>query len=111
MASASIVLLIIGMSALGVLGDFFLKIAGNGSRFMHLGWFTAGIVTYALTAFGWFYAFKHINMSSLGAIYGASSVVLLTLLGVFYFHEKLTGWESVGIAFGILSIVILARFG
>ena len=111
MASFGIVLLILGMSALGVLGDFFLKLAGNGARFMHPGWFVAGIVTYACTAFGWFYAFKHIKMSSLGAIYGASTVILLTLLGYFYFQERLTGWEFLGIGLAIISIVILARFG
>ncbi len=101
---------IILLSLAGVIGDFFIKLAGNGSKYMEAKWFVLGALVYAATAFGWFYVMKHIKLSSLGVIYSLSTVLLLVALGVFYFHEKLNVYEILGISAAIVSIILLSRF-
>lgn len=100
--------LIILLSLVGVLGDAIIKYSGADSS--HTKWFILGFIVYASTAIGWFYAMKHIKLSSLGVIYALTTVVALTLVGVFYFKEKLTAPEMLGIVFAIASIVLLKKF-
>jgi len=104
------ILLIIILSVVGVIGDTFLKTAGAGEKYIDIKWFIIGLVVYASTAFGWFYVMKHIKLSSLGVVYSVSTILLLTLVGVFYFHEKLNITEMIGIGTAILSIILLSRF-
>jgi len=105
-----IILGIILLSGIGVLGDFFIKLSGQGSKFMDVKIFLIGLLVYALTAFGWFYVMKHIKLSSLGVIYALSTVLLLVAVGVFYFHEKLNVIEIIGIFTAVLSLILLSRF-
>jgi drug/metabolite transporter (DMT)-like permease len=48
---------------------------------------------------------------SIGLIYSLATVFLLTAIGVIAFDETLTRYEAIGIALGIVSILLLARFG
>lgn len=105
-----IILGIILLSGIGVLGDFFIKLSGQGSKFMDVKIFLIGLLVYALTAFGWFYVMKHIKLSSLGVIYALSTVLFLVAVGVFYFHEKLNVIEIIGIFTAVLSLILLSRF-
>ena len=105
-----VILGIILLSAIGVLGDFFIKLSGQGPKFMDAKTFLIGFVIYALTAFGWFYVMKHIKLSSLGVIYALSTALLLVAVGVFYFREKLSLLEIIGILTAIISLVLLSRF-
>ena len=104
------VLIVIILSLVGVIGDFFIKIAGNGQRYIEYRWFVIGFLIYASTAFGWFYVMKEIKLSVLGVIYALSTVLFLAVAGVGYFHENLAWYELVGIGTAILSILLLARF-
>jgi len=104
------IIIVVLLSLAGVVGDFFIKLAGNGSKYMDVKWFILGFVIYASTAFGWFYAMKHIKLSSLGVIYALSTVLLLVAVGVFYFHEKLNIREIAGITTAIISLLLLSRF-
>ena len=40
-----------------------------------------------------------------------STVLLLALLGVFVFRERLNSFEVVGMVFAVISIFLLSRFG
>jgi small multidrug resistance pump len=102
--------LIVLLALIGVLADAFLKYAGQGPAYIKLTWFIVGFLIYASTAIGWFYAMKHIKLSSLGVIYALTTVVALTLVGVFYFKEKLTAPEMLGLTLAIISIVLLKKF-
>ena len=99
----------LSMSVLGVVGDYFLKIAGI-SKNTDLRWFILGVLIYALTAFGWFYAIRHLKLEYVGVIYSLSTVLLLTALGTFYFGESLSAREILGIGLAVASILLLARF-
>jgi multidrug transporter EmrE-like cation transporter len=98
------------LTFIGVIGDYFLKRAGSGDKYIDVTLFSIGFVLIALTSVGWFYVFKHIKFSTVGAIYGVGAIVYLAVIGVVVFGERLTPYEVVGIVAGILSIVLLVRF-
>jgi undecaprenyl phosphate-alpha-L-ara4N flippase subunit ArnF len=108
-ATLSILITII-LSLIGVAGDFFIKLAGNGKKFVELRWFFIGLIIYALTAFGWFFVMKNIKLSTLSVFYAISTVLFLTLTSVFYFKESLNIYEIAGIALAIVSIYLLKGF-
>jgi multidrug transporter EmrE-like cation transporter len=96
------------MSALGAAGDAFLKAAGQGrSVAWHL--FAAGTVAYLLTVPGWFFVIRHVPLHAVGALYAASTVVLLAVTGALWFHERLQPADMVGIALALLAVGLLRR--
>ncbi len=103
-------LLIVLLSVVGVAGDFFIKLSGNGPKYIEYKWFLLGLVIYASTAFGWFYVMKEVKLATIGAFYAVSIVLLLTGVGVFHFGEKLNYYEIGGIVSALISVVLLARF-
>ena len=100
----------IGLSLITVLADSLIKHASLQNAFS--GWQTLilGAIIYGLTAFGWFFVMRKIKLSTLGVLYAVSVVVFLTLVSVFYFKEKISPIEIVGISMAIFSLVILSRF-
>jgi small multidrug resistance pump len=104
------ILIIILLAGIGVMGDYFIKLSGNGPKYINHSYFLIGIAMYALTAFGWFYVMKHIKLSTLGIFYSITTVILLALVGTIFFKEHLNAYEIIGITLGIASLVILARF-
>lgn len=104
------ILITILLSALGVIGDYYIKLSGAGPRYMELRWFILGAIIYGASALGWFYVMKHVKLGSLGVISSLWTILLLILVGYFFFNEKLSTTEVVGIATAIISIVLLSRF-
>lgn len=104
------ILIVIVLAIIGVLGDFFIKISGNGAQFMNIKWFVVGFLIYGMTAFGWFYVMKHMKLSSLGVTYALITVLVLTAVSIFYFQEKLNTQEIIGIVAAIISLILLSRF-
>ncbi|MBU3904898.1 MAG: transporter [Nanoarchaeota archaeon] len=103
------ILIAIGLAIIGVAGDFFIKLAGNGTNFIQLKWFIIGFIIYASTAVGWFFVMKYIKLSTIGVFYSITTILLLTLVGVFYFKENINTLEIIGIIFAIISLILLAK--
>lgn len=106
----TIVLIVFFLSLVGVIGDFFLKLSSNAQRPFSTKWFFFGAIVYALSAFGWVFAFRYLKLGTLGVFYSLFTVLFLVILGVFYFNEKFNYYELTGIALAIASIILLARF-
>jgi len=105
-------LIIIGLSLVGVLGDYFIKLSGHSEiKYIDFKWFIVGFLIYSSTAIGWFFVMKHIKLSTLGVIYGVTTVVALTIVGILFFKEHLNIYEIIGIIAGVSSIILLSRFG
>lgn len=104
--STSVVLL---LTLIGVVGDYFLKRAGSGEKYMDFKLFLIGFLLISSTSIGWFYVFKHIKFSTVGAVYGVSVILYLAVIGVLVFDESLNTYEVIGIVGGILSIVLLVK--
>lgn len=103
-------LIIVFLSLVGVIGDFFIKLSGSGAKFIELKWFILGFMIYASTAFGWFYVMKNIKLATLGIFYAISTSLLLVFVGVFYFKESFNYYEVVGLVTAVISLLLLSRF-
>jgi small multidrug resistance pump len=105
------VLVTIGFSVVGVLGDYFLKLASGKDVPLRSGWFYVGFVVYASTAFGWVFVMRHLKLATISVVYSVSMVLLMTAMGVLVFKESLNGYEVAGLLMAIASLVLLTRFG
>lgn len=98
-------------SALGVVGDYFLKRASGSENPFVTRAFYVGFAVYASTAFGWLFVMRHLKLATISAVYSVSMILLLTAVGVVAFGEKLSTQEMLGLALAIASLVLLLRFG
>jgi small multidrug resistance pump len=106
----SAVLVTLAFSLVGVLGDYFLKLASGQEHSLRTPWFYIGFAVYASTAFGWVYVMKSLKLATIGVIYSVSMIVLLTVVGVAFFRESLTLYEIAGVIMAIVSLILLVRF-
>ena len=104
------VVVTIGFSLLGVLGDYFLKLASAHENSLKTIWFYVGFAVYASTAFGWVFVMKHLKLATIGVVYSVSMVLLLTAIGVVFFQESLNYYEIAGLVMAIASLILLVRF-
>jgi drug/metabolite transporter (DMT)-like permease len=104
------VLITIAFSVIGVLGDYFLKLASAREQSLRTGWFYLGFALYASTAFGWVFVMKHLKLATISVLYSVSLVLLLTAIGVVLFRESLNYFEVIGIVLAVASLVLLMRF-
>src|SRR3954454_20545392 len=100
----------IGFSIVGVVGDYFLKLASDQQQSLRSPWFYIGFAVYASTAFGWVFVMKHLKLATIGVVYSVSMVVLLTAVGVLAFRESLNYYEIAGLLMAIGALVLLSRF-
>ena len=100
----------IGFSLLGVVGDYFLKLASANENPLKTTSFYLGFALYASTAFGWVFVMKHLKLATIAVVYSVSMVVLLTAIGLLFFHESLNYYEIAGLVMAIASLILLVRF-
>jgi multidrug transporter EmrE-like cation transporter len=104
------VLVTIAFSVVGVVGDYFLKLASAREYPLRTGSFYIGFVLYASTAFGWVFVMRHLKLATISVLYSVSMVLLLTAIGVVLFRESLNYYELTGIVLAVVSLVLLMRF-
>jgi len=104
------VVVTVAFSLLGVLGDYFLKVASGREDSLRTGSFVVGFALYASTAFGWVFVMKHLKLATIGVLYSVSMVLLLTTVGVVVFRESLNAYELVGLVMAVASLILLVRF-
>src|SRR5262249_49482566 len=104
------ILVTVAFSIVGVLGDYFLKLASAREQPLRTGWFYLGFALYASTAFGWVFVMKHLKLATISVLYSVSMVLLLTAVGVVVFRESLNSFELAGIVLAVASLVLLVRF-
>jgi len=103
-----IAVLLLGL--VGVIGDFFINLAGEGKKFIELKWFVLGFIIYASTAFGWFFIMKNVKLSTLGVFYAVSTMIFLTIISVFYFKEPINNYEILGIVIATVALILMGKF-
>jgi|GEM_PF-1219811 len=103
-------LVLAGLTLLTALGDGLINAAGEQKKtdYRQL---IGGLFIYVCTGLVWFVIYKHVKFSVSGAIYGAMTALVFTLIGIFYFHETIRFPEVIGIVMAISSIFLLSRFG
>ena len=100
----------LAFSVVGVVGDYFLKLASAREQPLRTGWFYLGFALYASTAFGWVFVMRHLKLATISVVYSVSMVLLLTAVGVVVFRESLNHYELAGIVLAVASLVLLMRF-
>jgi small multidrug resistance pump len=100
----------VAFSVVGVVGDYFLKLASDQPNPMRSRWFYVGFAVYASTALGWVYVMRHLKLATIGVVYSVSMILLLTGIGVLRFGEPLRAPEIAGLAMAIGALVLLMRF-
>src|SRR5689334_21602963 len=108
--TALAIIVTIGFSVVGVIGDYFLKLASANESSLKSREFYIGFLIYASTAFGWVFVMKHLKLATVGVVYSVSMVLLLTAVGVFRFKESLNLLEIVGLMMDVGSLLLLTRF-
>jgi small multidrug resistance pump len=104
------VVVTVAFSVIGVLGDYFLKLASTRQQPLRTGWFYLGFALYASTAFGWVFVMRHLKLATISVLYSVSMVLLLTAVGVMFFRESLNYFELAGIVLAVASLALLVRF-
>jgi len=100
----------IGFSVVGVLGDYLLKLASAQKNPLKSPWFYVGFAVYASTAFGWVFVMRHLKLATIGVVYSVSMILLLTAIGSVAFREPLNAYEIIGLVMAIGSLILLMRF-
>jgi multidrug transporter EmrE-like cation transporter len=101
--------LIFAQSLLGILGDVFIKLAGERTP-AHLGWLGLGTLAYILTVPGWLLLMRSVPLLAVGLLYAVSTIFLLAVIGVIGFHEHLSALEATGLVLAVLALVAFRRF-
>src|ERR1051325_1370346 len=104
------VLVTFAFSPIGVVGDYFLKLASGREQPLRTSWFYVGFALYASTAFGWVFVMKYLKLATISVLYSVSLVLLLTTIGVLLFRESPNYLEVIGIVLAVISLVLLMRF-
>jgi small multidrug resistance pump len=104
------ILVTVAFSVLGVVGDYFLKLASEQPGSLATRPFYVGFVIYASTAFGWVFVMKHLKLATIGVVYSVTMVLLLTTIGVVVFREALSRAEIAGLVMAIGALILLTRF-
>jgi drug/metabolite transporter (DMT)-like permease len=104
------VVVTLAFSAVGILGDYFLKLASQEEESLKTPWFYLGFALYASTAFGWVFVMKYLKLATISVLYSVAMVVLLTAVGVVVFRESLNYYEVGGLVMAIGSLILLVRF-
>jgi multidrug transporter EmrE-like cation transporter len=99
-----------GLAALCAGGDYFLKKASELPNPFSSVPFWTGFAIYGISAFGWVYALQWFKLSAIGAIFSVVLILLLALMGITLFSERLNPMEIVGLILAVASILILTRF-
>src|SRR3954447_13511060 len=108
--TALAVIITIAFSVIGVVGDYFLKLASAKDESLKSPTFYIGFLIYASTAFGWVFVMKHLKLATVGVVYSVSMVLLLTAVGVLAFKESLNNYEIAGLFMAVASLLLLTRF-
>jgi len=103
-------LIVVALAMLGVVGDFFIKLAGNNATKVDFKFLTIGSIIYFASAFGWLFAMRHLKLATLGTIYALATSLLLVVLGVGVFREQLRLQEIVGVVLAATSLALLGQF-
>jgi drug/metabolite transporter (DMT)-like permease len=102
-------LLVVVLSTVGVLADTLLKVASTERNVFISRWLFAGLALSCAFALGWVFLMRIMKLATAGVFYGVASALLLCIIGVVFFEERLTSRELTGIAMAAVAMILLSR--
>lgn len=101
--------LVLLLSVIGVAADAVLKVASLKSSPFTSPWFLLGCVLGVLFAIVWVFLMQNMKIATAGLFYAVASALLLVLIGITFFNERLTPSELTGVSMAMVSLVLLGR--
>lgn len=95
-------------AVLTLAGDWLIKHASLHQLGLGHPLFVLGAVLYGLPAVGWYVLMRTQSLSAIGVLYSASTIILLSGLGVLGFGEALSWRTVVGVGLAVASVVVIA---
>ena len=68
-----------------------------------------GFAVYVISAFFWAYSLKYETLSKAIFVFTILNLVIVTLIGIFFFKEHISLVSKIGILLAIISIVLIER--
>ncbi|MBZ4023455.1 hypothetical protein CKO11_13410 [Rhodobacter sp. TJ_12] len=100
-------LILLGIVAFTILGDYALKSAAMRNAPLTSSWFGAGAVLYAATAVGWVWLMQTQNLAQIAVLYSSATILGLTAVGVAFFGETLSLRQVIGLGAALFAVVIM----
>ena len=97
------------LSGVGVAADAVLKIASSRAQPFVTAWFGLGCLLTAVFAIGWVLLMQSMKIATAGIVYAVASALLLVLIGVVFFDERLSPSEITGVAMALGAVALLGR--
>jgi multidrug transporter EmrE-like cation transporter len=97
-------LLVLLATAAEVVGDIFFKKWSLGSKNILL---ILGFIIYGIGTILWAFSLKYEFLSKAISILTLLNLIVVVLVGVLYFNENLTLINKLGVALGIVSIILI----
>lgn len=92
-----------------VIGDWCIKVSTEKEGGMATPMFVFGAVMYGLPAIGWYMLMREHALAAIAVYYSASTLILMSLLGVFAFKEAFGMREAFGLTLALASVVVMIR--
>lgn len=99
-------MILAGVVALTVSGDYALKHASMAASPIASYWFAGGAALYAVTALGWLLLMRSHNLGQIAVLYSSATILALTGAGVLFFGENVSSKQVVGITAALLSVLL-----
>lgn len=103
-------LLAVVVSLSGIGADSFLKRASTAAHPLANCWFATGMLLTLAFAFGWLVLMRYMKLATAGVFYAVASALLLAVIGVVFFEERLSLPEITGVGLALCSVLLLTRF-
>jgi drug/metabolite transporter (DMT)-like permease len=94
------------MLIITIVGDYFVKLAST--KIGYTGWkiLLLGGFLYGISCIGWFYAYRHLKVFTVGAFHSVGVIIFSILLSSLIFKEGITVNEWLGILLGCISLFL-----
>jgi len=96
---------LVGLIIFELIADIFAKeysLKNNSALWL------GAVLSYVIANVFWLYAIKNGSGLARGAIiFSVSSAVIATVLGLYFYHEKMTGYQTAGIILGLTSLILI----
>ncbi|MGY9046736.1 hypothetical protein P775_16635 [Puniceibacterium antarcticum] len=104
-------LILAGVVAFTVFGDYALKHASMKSAPLSSYWFIGGVLLYASTAYGWMLLMQNHNLAQIAVIYSSTTILALTGVGYAFFGESISLRQALGISAALISVFLMESDG
>ena len=74
-------------------------------------WIIIPVILYGLQIFIFYYGLHHTSMSISNITWNLISNVLVTLIGIYYFGEKINSLKTIALGFAFISIILFGIEG